>query len=265
MGAVAVDFSDHRTGTPARPRSRTGPAAGVLRDRGLRPLQRADPGAGLPQQRAAVTAATPARRSAGAQARVCRAVAAQCQCPGSAAALAGHPATHLQEPFHLVGAAARGASPGPLTGRPAGAGVHFCGPCARQDQWLVLGIVLGKLGAGESLPPAAGHPAQWPQHHRAICSADQPARDRCRGPALRAHRAQTVTRTAHPLCADPGGGDRARPVDAPSAGGASRTPSPIRPDATTPPLPRPGKRRTAMPTKSPPITPTRWCAPPASC
>ena len=74
QAARAVDRAEHRAAVAAAADRR---APGLLRARGLRPVQRADPRARLPRSRPAVAAAPAAGRSAGPQARLRRAVAAQ--------------------------------------------------------------------------------------------------------------------------------------------------------------------------------------------
>src|SRR3546814_10205797 len=72
LPAAAVDLAADRTRRAAAVRR---PAPGLLRARGLRPVQRPDPRPRLPRERHAFAAASAARRPAGPQARLRGAVA----------------------------------------------------------------------------------------------------------------------------------------------------------------------------------------------
>ena len=204
-----------RTLDPARFRTAVADAVlrrppGLLRARGLRPVERADPRPRLPRSRPAVADAADARRPARPQARLCRAVAPPCQHPQGARrdARAG-----TQDPFGLAGAAAGSASRRSVAGRAAGAGVDLRRPHPRQAERLVLGAVLGKLDAGRPLPPPARDPAQRPRHPDPVRAAGAAARHRRRRPRSRTHRAQAVARAAHAFPPHPRRGDRPGPVD----------------------------------------------------
>ena len=137
----------------------------------------------------------------------------------------------------------------------------FVGRAPDQSSRLVLGAVLGKLGAGRPLPPPARDPAQRPRHAGAVlaagarCATSSPRT--CR-PSARVRK--TLARAARALPPHPRGGHRPGPVDAPPAGrprarrragaqGRHHRPGPPRQQRSTR---TPGRRRTPSPGRSPP-------------
>src|SRR5690606_16914137 len=98
LGAAALDLAAHRAAGAARP-GRCAP--GLLRARGLRAVERPDPGPRLPRDRHARPAAAAARRPARAPTRLRGAVAAQRRIdPGP-----GHrPGRAEEDPFRIAGA-----------------------------------------------------------------------------------------------------------------------------------------------------------------
>ena len=199
------------TGRPGPIRRR--PAPGLLRARGLRPVQRADPGQGLPPGRPALAAGAAAARPDRAQARLRGPVAPQRLAPDS------RPAPDHAHPLRLAGQTAAGPPRRPGAGRAPGAGVDLRRPRPGPEQRLVLGAVLGKLGPGRPLPADAGGPAQRPRHPGPLRRAGVPARERGGRPGSGTHRAQAAARAARALPPDPRGGDRPGPVHPAPAGG----------------------------------------------
>ena len=162
--------------------------AGLLRAGGLRAVQRADPGSRLPRGRAAVAAARrcPAIRWA--------ASAPTSRCRGAARGSALECGRPRQRKSHSAGPVAPARwriAPIPAQDVQLVPVSIFVGRAPDRGSRLVLGAVLGELGAGRPLPPPAGDPAQRPRHRGAVL-AEPVARARHprRGPAARAHGAQ---------------------------------------------------------------------------